>query len=166
MLAVSLLFLVLLALGLAALVGVVLWRAGRWGLAAAGTLAFLIGWGAFRAAHPEPAFYTALFERETGLAFPASGEILDRGATVPDMTGDFCAEAVASISPRDAERLRVALRRAGAEPQTGSRFRCEDVALAARGPYLAATRDEKDGRWLWWGVSEDGRTLAFQYVRM
>ncbi|MEL6614903.1 MAG: hypothetical protein AAFQ43_04150, partial [Bacteroidota bacterium] len=136
---------VLIALGVCALVGVVLWRAGRWGIAALAVLVVLVGWVAFRAAHPEPQFYVNLFERETGLTFPASGEVVDRGASVPDNTGDYCAEAVVAIEPADAERLRAALRRTDAATQEDARVRCEDVGIAARGPYLATVRDHKDG---------------------
>lgn len=168
MLVVALLLTALIGLGVCALVAVTFWRAGQWGVAAAAVLVALAGWGALRSVDPDPEFYTSVFERETGLTFPASGKVVSRAATHPNSAGEYCTAAVVAIAPRDAERLRAALHRAEATLASGPSVHCddEDGVVDARGPYLVTSRQYKDGRSIRWGVSEDGHTLAFRYVEL
>lgn len=148
-------------------VTVLLWRAGTWGRAMLAALAVAFGWIVFRAVEPEPAFYVELFERETGVNFPNSARFLDRSASYPDNTGDFCASAVVEIDSADAARLRRALHRErlASRVEVGEPTPVGWCGASARGPFEGVLRDSKDGRALWWGLSEEGH-LVFQYAQM
>lgn len=155
------LFLVLLAVGLA--VGAVLWRVGTWGRLALVGLTIAAVWAAAASLSPEPAYFAEVFEQAAGVAWPASGEVLDSGIAYPEATDDACDAAVVRISQEDAERLRGALRQrptAASAPRT-----CGDIDVASGGPYLATLDAYEASYSIWWGVSEDGHTLALVHVR-
>ncbi|MEM1056973.1 MAG: hypothetical protein AAGI52_15730 [Bacteroidota bacterium] len=149
---------VVLALVFSVIGAIWLWRAGRWGRVGLGALAVLLGWIVKESVSPGEAYYRALFERETGRSFPASAQIVRRQAA---LFPEEAASLVAEIDSVDATRLNAAVAQ---ERQRSGKPEISCGGSTARAGYRGVRTDHKDGRCLWWGVSEDGRRFAFEYL--
>ncbi len=64
----------------------------------------------YRAFFPSDSFYIDEFEHYTKLSFPCSGEIISKGASYPDIHGDYSAAAVIKLSNNDFYDLRNKIR--------------------------------------------------------
>ena len=161
----GLLLFVLLAIGLGvcALFGVMLWRAGRWGIAVVAVLVLVFGAVAYRLLFPDLDAYRTRFTRESAVPFPASGEFVQHATSHGDVD---CSAAIVAISPEDAARLRRYLESRDAEVGNSPRRSCGDLFIGFGEPYLADGYDSKDGRSFWWGLAEDEQTFSFLYREM
>ncbi len=67
---------------------------------------FLVSvWSTYTAFYPRDKYYKKEFELQTGILIPKSGKILTKGASFPDMHGDYEANAIIKLDKNDFERI-------------------------------------------------------------
>ncbi|HEX3079484.1 MAG TPA: hypothetical protein VHQ04_03435 [Puia sp.] len=72
----------------------------------------VVGYGAYISLVPRDSFYKEDFEKHTGVQFPASGRIIKKYASYPDLQGEYISVALIKLSPVDYETLKEELTRA------------------------------------------------------
>ena len=70
------------------------------------SLGIFVVYQVYRAFFPSDDFYRYDFKKVTGLAFPASGKILHKYASFPDLHGDYDSCALIQVSTLDYEKLK------------------------------------------------------------
>jgi hypothetical protein len=78
----------------------------------------LSAYATYVAFYPRDAFYKDEFKSNTNIPFPKSGVILARGASYPDMHGDYSAGAIVKMNADDFEKINTAV-------QTNSDFKVQ-----------------------------------------
>ena len=71
----------------------------------------VVGYGAYVSLVPRDSFYREDFEKYTGVEFPASGKIIKKYATYPDLQGEYISVALIRLSTSDYQSLKAALDR-------------------------------------------------------
>jgi len=59
----------------------------------------------FRGFYPEDSFFKEEFERNSGINFPSSGDIIEKEATYPDFHGDYQAYAIMEVDENEYWKL-------------------------------------------------------------
>jgi hypothetical protein len=71
----------------------------------------VVGYGAYVSLVPRDSFYKEDFEKYTGIEFPASGKIIKKYATYPDLQGEYISVALIRLSTTDYQTLKEELNR-------------------------------------------------------
>ena len=66
----------------------------------------VVGYGAYVSLVPRDRFYKEDFEKYSGIPFPASGKIIKKYATYPDLQGEYISVALIRLSSADYEYLK------------------------------------------------------------
>ena len=75
------------------------------------TIILVVGYGAYVSLVPRDSFYKEDFERYSGVQFPASGRIIRKYASYPDLQGEYISVALIKLSPEDYRMLKEKLNR-------------------------------------------------------
>ena len=81
-------------------------KGGAIGRVVISLLGIFIWYHIYLAFFPSDDFYRHDFKKVTGLAFPASGKILNQYASFPDLHGDYDSCALIQVSTLDYEKLK------------------------------------------------------------
>ena len=71
----------------------------------------VVGYGAYISLIPPDSFYKEDFEKYSGVPFPASGKIIKKYASYPDLQGDYISVSLVKLSPEDFQTLKEELNR-------------------------------------------------------
>lgn len=71
----------------------------------------VVGYGAYVSLVPRDSLYKEDFEKYSGIQFPASGKIIKKYASYPDLQGEYISVALIKISPADYQTLKEELKR-------------------------------------------------------
>ena len=71
----------------------------------------VVGYGAYVSLVPRDSFYKEDFEKYSGIPFPASGKIIKKYATYPDLQGEYISVALIKLSSADYQYLKEELNR-------------------------------------------------------
>ena len=71
----------------------------------------VVGYGAYVSLLPRDSFYKNDFEKYTGIQFPASGKIIKKYASYPDLQGEHISVALIKLSAADYITLKEELNR-------------------------------------------------------
>ncbi|HEY2348726.1 MAG TPA: hypothetical protein VGH64_06905 [Puia sp.] len=66
----------------------------------------VVSYGAYVSLVPRDSFYKEDFEKSTGIEFPASGKIIKKYATYPDLQGEYISVALIRLSSVDYQTLK------------------------------------------------------------
>lgn len=110
-------------------------------------------------------FYKGEFVRVTGLKFPASGRILEKYASYPDMHGDYDSCALIQVSESDYESLKKNLKSAGAREEVLFTWTCNgsnNYGLDAKFHYLDSPKGFR-GETKTWGILKGSNIVYIYY---
>jgi hypothetical protein len=71
----------------------------------------VVGYGAYVSLVPRDSFYKEDFEKYSGVPFPASGNIIKKYASYPDLQGEYISVALINLSLEDYQTLKEELNR-------------------------------------------------------
>jgi amino acid transporter len=71
----------------------------------------VVGYGAYVSLVPSDSFYKEDFEKYSGVQFPASGKIIKKYASYPDLQGEYISVALIKLSSTDYQTLKEELNR-------------------------------------------------------
>ena len=71
----------------------------------------VVGYGAYVSLVPRDSFYKEDFEKFSGVQFPASGKIIKKYASYPDLQGEYISVALIKLSSADYQKLKDELNR-------------------------------------------------------
>jgi hypothetical protein len=75
------------------------------------TIMLVVGYGAYVSLVPRDSFYKEDFEKYSGVEFPASGKIIRKYVSYPDLQGEYISVALIKLSSADYQALKEALNR-------------------------------------------------------
>lgn len=75
------------------------------------TIILVVGYGAYVSLVPPDSFYKEDFEKYSGVPFPASGKIIKKYASYPDLQGEYISVALIRLSSDDYQMLKEQLNR-------------------------------------------------------
>jgi len=155
-------------IGIAAAIALLvkLWRNGRIGKVASIALASSVAFLIYSAMVPSDSFYKKEFEKVTQLPFPASGRVLFKNATYPDLHGDYTSCALIEVSAADYEQLRAKMPpRHSTLGTMGSRcMQRLTASFAGRGAALESSVDDSRGDYMYWALVANRPEVIIHHV--
>jgi hypothetical protein len=130
----------------------------------------VVGYGAYVSLVPPDSFYKEDFEKYSGMKFPASGEIIKKYATYPDLHGEYISVALIHMSSSDYRDLKEELNRNNSlavdttqYPFLGNTFKfLGDSSQRANKNFVIVYRIHISRKSCVIGFYKDGNTLLFE----
>ncbi|HLX12652.1 MAG TPA: hypothetical protein VKS81_07560 [Bacteroidota bacterium] len=126
------------------------------------------GYEAYTALYPTDSYYENEFRDITRVPYPASGKIIFKDATLPDLHGDHSACALIEVSPDDYNRLLKQIPSVKLDTMDRLGSAPEDKLFKQYGQLSMASetwRTTADDKYFYWGCVEGKPWIEIHYCR-